>query len=431
MAQIKIAGLVPKTNKGGITSWYWQPSATLAKAGWKPLTLGKDRGAAMTAAEKRNEEVAEWKIGGGAVGVIKAKPQTGTVNSLVQRYRTEVLQGKHPATGKPRLKPSTAAIYEIALKRIEAWAGKHPIAYVTPARVRALRDANAKPIDQGGMGHSATFNLLKTVRQLFAFAERVDLIPPKSNPATAFELGAPPSRSHIWEAEDEAAFIAAAYDLNRPGLALAIELAIYSGQREGDLIAFSAAQLQELIIHDEVVRRRFAGENENVVGWVFNQAKTSDDDGNTTMEIPLEPTIRKKVEAAIRHNRANDRAAKPPRLLTHVLVDEKTGKPWARRGFITAWREVIEHAAKNTNRPQMSELVWHDLRRTRVVRLRRRGMHPAMIASITGHSLQSINMMLKVYGPVDPTVTAAAIAGTLPDLTEAKAAPAPQQEQSA
>jgi hypothetical protein len=46
----------------------------------------------------------------------------------------------------------------------------------------------------------------------------------------------------------------------------------------------------------------------------------------------------------------------------------------------------------------------------RVVRLRRRGMDPAMIATITGHSPQSIHMMLKVYGPVDPTITAAALA---------------------
>lgn len=429
MARITIPCLVGKTNKSGITSWYWQPSTTLAKAGWKPLALGKDEGLAIAAARARNDEVAEWKIGGGAIGVIKARPQTGTVNALVARYRREVVQGKHPATRRPRLKPSTAAIYEIALKRIEAWAGKHPIAYVTPARVRALRDANAKPVDQGGMGHSATFNLLKTVRQLFAFAERVDLIPPGSNPATAFELGAPPSRSHIWEAEDEAAFIAAAYALNRPSLALAIELAIYSGQREGDLIAFTEPQLQDLEIHDEIVRRRFAGNQGNVVGWVLAQQKTSDDDQNTIMEIPLEPTIRKKVDDAIRRNRAADRAAKPPRLLTHVLVDDRTGKPWARRGFISAWREVITHAATATGRKHMNELVWHDLRRTRVVRLRRRGMHPAMIASITGHSLQSINMMLKVYGPVDPTVTAAAIAGTLPDpATPLKAKAKPRKQ---
>lgn len=430
MAQIRIPCLVAKTNKAGITSWYWQPSATLAKAGWKPLTLGKDEGAAIAAARARNAEVAAWKLGGAAAIPIKPKAQTGTVSALVDRYRREVLQGKHPATGRPRLKASTAGIYEIALKRIEAWAGKYPLAYVTPARVRTLRDLNAKPIDQGGLGHSATFNLLKTVRQLFAFAERVDMIPRGTNPARSFELGAPPSRSKIWEAEDEAAFMAAARDLNMPSMALAIELAIYTAQREGDLIAFNEAQLQPLELHDEAVRSRLAGTDGQVMGWCFSQQKTSDDEGETEMEIPLEPTIRTKIEDALRRNRAIDRAATPRRLLTYVLVDDRTGKPWKRRAFVGAWREIADHAAKATGRAHMTDLVWHDLRRTRVVRLRRRGMHPAMIASITGHSMQSINMMLKVYGPVDPTVTAAAIAGTLPALEEKKEE-APAKEQSA
>ena len=150
---------------------------------------------------------------------------------------------------------------------------------------------------------------------------------------------------------------------------------------------------------------------------MFTQEKTSDEaeGAMTFMQIPLEPALREKVEAAIRTNRARDRAATPKRLLTYVLVDDRTGLPWKKRAFIKAWRDVIEHAIEATGREAMRELVWHDLRRTRVVRLRRRGMVPAMIASITGHSLQSINMMLKVYGPVDPTITAAALASTLPE----------------
>jgi hypothetical protein len=42
----------------------------------------------------------------------------------------------------------------------------------------------------------------------------------------------------------------------------------------------------------------------------------------------------------------------------------------------------------------------------------RHGQHP--IAALTGHSPESINMMLKVYGPVDPTITAATPAAALP-----------------
>ena len=415
MARIRIPCLVGKTNKAGVTSWYWQPSKTLVEAGWRPISLGKDMNRAMAAAQARNAEVDQWKVGGKSLAGIKRKDPAGTFGALVQRYRREVVLGKK-ADGRDRLAPKTRETYETALKRLVAWAGKHPVAFITPARVRALRDANAKPVEQGGLGHSATYNLLKTLRQVMAFAERVDVIPKGSNPATEFELGAPPPRRRIWSADDEAAFIAAAYDLGRPSMALAIELAIYTAQREGDLIAFTEPQLQSLQIFEPVLRDRLADKDGEVLGWVFNQGKTSDDNADVVMEIPFEPKLLAKVQAAIRTNRARDRAPEKEedrRLLTYILVDDKTGLPWNKRHFIRTWTKIIEHAVKKTGREDMRGLVWHDLRRTRVVRLRRRGMPKEMIASITGHSLQSITAMLKVYGPIDPTITAAAIVGSL------------------
>ena len=64
MAAISIPCLVPRTNKAGVTSWYWQPSATLARAKWPPVPLGKDRAKAMQRAEEINAQVARWKAGG-------------------------------------------------------------------------------------------------------------------------------------------------------------------------------------------------------------------------------------------------------------------------------------------------------------------------------------------------------------------------------
>jgi integrase len=328
------------------------------------------------------------------------------------------------------LRAKTAEGYETSLKRIETWAGKHPVAYVTPARVRALRDAVAKPRDQGGLGHSAAFALLKTLRLLFAYAERIDMIPKGSNPATNFDLGAPAPRAALWSADDEAAFIAAANDLGLPSLTLAIELALYTAQREGDLIAFTEAQLQILPIEDLRLTKIFAGPDGKVRGWQLVQQKTSDDYVSVEMEIPFAPDLLERVQTAIRNNRARDRAAEPKRLLTHVLIDDRTGLPWKKRAFISAWTKVLDHAAKATGRDTMRDLVWHDLRRTRVVRLRRKGMDPAMIASITGHNFRSIEMMLKVYGPIDPTITAAALAQGF-DLPADPKPETDDQEQSA
>jgi integrase len=412
MAKITIPCLVGRTNKAKVTSWYWQPSKTLAKAGWPAKPLGKDFTAAVAAAQKINEEVEAWRTGGARPRHVRPRTERATFGALIERYRRERIEGKKP-DGRPLLRDKTAAVYETSLVRLQEWAGKYPVDYITPLRVAALRDATARPVEKGGLGHAAAFNLLRQLRQVMEFAESVELIPRGSNPARAFNLGAPPPRRMIWEADDEAAFIAAAYALGRPSMALAIELAIYTGQREADLLAMTEAQIATIDLFDPVLAARLANKDGQVKGWCFSQGKTSTDYVDVQMQIPLEPAILARVEAAIRTNRAKDRAATPPRLLTHVLVDDTTGKPMKQRHFITLYRKVIAHAVEATGRTGMKDLVWHDLRRTRVVRLRRRNMPKEMIAAITGHSLQAINEMLKVYGPVDPTMTAAAIASSM------------------
>lgn len=420
MASIKVKGLVPKPTKSGFINWYWQPNAAERKAGWRPLSLGKDLTAAMVQAQARNAEIEQWRAGGERPSGIRRKDRAGTFGALIQRYRREVMEGKRP-NGKPILRPSTVKSYETSLRRLEEWAGKHPVAFITPARVRALRDAVAKPVAQGGLGHASAHTLLKTLRVVMAFAEKVDVIPKGSNPASDFDLGAPPARKTIWTAEHDAAFDLAAYDLGLPSMALARELALYTAQREGDLIRFTEGQLVQLEILDPVLQQRLAAEGESVMGWVFNQAKTTTHDYDVVMEIPLEPEILEKVRKALRTNRARDRAAGRVQL-AHVLVNDEDGLPYAERRFIRTWKRVIARAIEMTGREEMANLHWHDLRRTRVVRLRRRGMAKEMIAAITGHSLASIQMMLKVYGPIDPTITAQAIAATLEDPARPKPA---------
>ncbi|MBX9645353.1 MAG: hypothetical protein K2W91_14810 [Novosphingobium sp.] len=214
-----------------------------------------------------------------------------------------------------------------------------------------------------------------------------------------------------------AAFDAAARDLGYPSMALAREIALYTGQREGDLIQFSEGQLQQLAILDPVVRRAFAQDDSPVWGWQLDQTKTSTDYSRRMLSIPLEPQLLDRIQTALRSNRARDRAATPPRLLSSVLVDDRPGPnnglPWKKREFIRAYTRILAHAAKATGRSHMTGLTWHDLRRTRVVRLRRKGYDKTMIGAILGIDPKTIDAMLKIYGPIDPTITAAALAADL------------------
>lgn len=414
MARITIPCLVARAGKTSGTSWFWQPSKTLRAAGFLPEALGKDEARAIDRARALNAEVEAWKNGGIVRAELARRRQSGTFGALIARYKREYLNGRKP-DGSPLLRQNTRVSYTAYLPRLEAWAGQHPLAYITPARVKALRDAIARPRAAGGLGHATAYNMLRVLRQLLAFAESCDLIPKGSNPAADFGLGKPPARRVIWSAEDEAAFVAAAHDAGFPSLALAVDLAIYSGQREGDLIAFTEPQFGEVEILDPLLAARLADDKGRVRAWSFDQGKTSTEYAANLMQIPLAPALADRVEAMLRANRARDRAADPPRLVTHVLVDDRTGLPWGQNGFQRAVRAILDHAATRAERPQMRGLTWHDLRRTRVVRLRRRGMSKEMIASITGHDPKTIDEMLKVYGPIDPTITAAALASTLPD----------------
>jgi integrase len=406
MATIKVSYLVNRPNKAG-NRWYWQPSKFLIAAGWKPLTLGKDEAAAIEAARKRNADVAAWRAGGMSPAQSDVARIGATLGALIDRFRREHMDGLHPVSGLPRIRAKSRATYATAMKRLDMWAGADQLAAITPARVLALRDASLATI-----GHVPTYVLLSCARTLFAFAERKGMMAPGSNPARSFDLPRPRPRRHVWERADEAAFIASAIALEMPSMAFALELAIYTGQRVGDLIAMTDRQIKPMTIDDAAVRDIFAGSDGQVMSWQFDQTKTSDAHAGIAVEmsVPFEPAMLARIEAALTANRA--RAPVAP-LHTPVLINDKTGKPWELRRFQEAWTVIRDHAAGATGREAMRALVWHDLRRTRVVRLRRQGMALESIAAITGHSLGATLEMLRVYGPVDAQITAAAHAEAL------------------
>lgn len=424
MAKLNIPCLIPKTNKrNGVTLWFWQPSATLKRAGWKSKPLGSDTDAAIDAARAINKAVDQWRNGGPSPRSIERRKARGTIDALIARYRAEYLLAKDPATGQPMLSAKTRENYETPLKRLSMWAGDQQLAYVTPGRVRTLRETLVGPREKGGIGHASAHNTLKMGRQLFAFAISVDLVPKGQNPFTDFKLGAPPPRRTIWKVAHEKAFDDAAMRLGLPSLALARRLALYTAQREGDLLRFTENDYAAIELFDPLFVRHFGDDQGIVRGWVLDQHKTG-----MPMEIPFDASIRADVERTLRTNRARDRAANPPRLTSYVIVDDRSGRPWAKRDFIKGWNAVLANAADATGMDEMRGLVWHDLRRTRVVRLRRMGMSEAQIATVTGTSPQTIMAMLKAYGPIDATMTAHALAAASAHETARDAAIEDQKE---
>lgn len=419
MAQIRIPCLVSKTNKAGITSWYWQPSATLAKAGWKPLTLGKDEGAAITAARTRNAQVDDWKSGGAKPREVKKREATGTFAHLLARYEREVIDGKD-AAGNHIIARSTARTYRTSMKRLAAWAGEYPIAYITPLRVKNLRKALMDP--KTGVGHHAAHQCLKQGRQVFAFAESEDIIGKGSNPFTDFNLAAPPPRHVVWSRQAREAMIFASYDMGMPSMALAIMLGFAAGQREQDYLAMTRRQyvvMPEHSMQPEDWRTLQAMAPDGIVrGIRVRQLKT-----NAWVEVPVTGLVRWAIESNI--ETATARGA------TTILLDD-TRQPTATDGTAVAatyhgkagqtrfqrdFAEVREWAvatALGEEDPDLAEelagIEYRDLRRTCVVYLGELGLDAHLITGITGHDIDETQRILKTYMPRTTARAARAIA---------------------
>ncbi len=429
MANIRVPFLVERAPKTGASSWYWQPSAALARAGWKPLALGKSFDAALKAAQARNAEVAAWQNGNNPLTLSLSKGEqvhkriaSGTIEAAIARYRREVLAGRKP-NGTPLLAATTAKTYRTALDRLERWAGPHPVAFVTRPRVKALKAAMMRP---EGIGHHAAHQTLKMGRALWRFL--IDEGLAETNPFEKFGLAAPDPRSTIWSPPAREAMIRAAIDANQPSIALAIMLGFAIGQREGDLLALTPAKYVAIPEHkiqpeDYATLARLAPPDgpfaNRPSGIRIRQNKTG-----AWIEVPVVGTVR----ALLEHTIARARSAG---LIGVILDDVRGPKLYAgasgqtrfQRDFadIREWAIAAAISEGETDlAAELATLHFADLRRTCVVYLGELGMDAHLIAAVTGHDLDDTQRILKTYMP--RTTGRAARAISLAAVREAKEA---------
>lgn len=149
----------------------------------------------------------------------------------------------------------------------------------------------------------------------------------------------------VWREEDEAAFRAKAH----PGLALALTLALWTGQRQGDLL-----KLTWFAYDGAYIRLR--------------QGKTG-----ARVVIPVGAPLKAALDATKR--------------VSERLLVNQAGDPWTEDGFRVSWRKACARAG-------VTGLTFHDLRGTAVLRLFLVGCTVAEIATITGHSLRDVQSIL-------------------------------------
>ncbi|WP_275789126.1 tyrosine-type recombinase/integrase [Pararhizobium gei] len=154
--------------------------------------------------------------------------------------------------------------------------------------------------------------------------------------------------ANVWTDDDEANFLASApYHLHLP-----LILALWTGQRQGDLLALAWTQYD-----GEVIR--------------LQQSKTG-----IRVVIPVGAPLKAMME--------------PLRKREGTVLLNSEGQTWTADGFRSSWRKACISAG-------VVGVTFNDLRGTAVTRLALCECTEAEIATITGHSLRDVRSILDAH----------------------------------
>jgi integrase len=153
---------------------------------------------------------------------------------------------------------------------------------------------------------------------------------------------------NIWSADQEAAFLNSA----PAHLHLPLLLALWTGQRQGDLLrlpwsAYNGTQIK------------------------LRQSKTG-----ARVIVPVGATLKAALNAVTKRST--------------IILTTADGKPWTAAGFRASWRKACVKAG-------VKNVTFNDLRGTAVTRLALAECTEAEIATITGHSLRDVRSILDAH----------------------------------
>lgn len=158
-----------------------------------------------------------------------------------------------------------------------------------------------------------------------------------------------------------------AIEMGLPSVALAIDLGLWTTQRQADILKLPWGKYNGRKI-------------------TLRQGKTK-----VWIDVPVMPQLKCNLDAS-------------GRISPVMLISERTGKPYTKDHFGDVFREVRE-AAKISD-----DLQYRDFRRTGVVLLAMSGCTDAEITSISGHTNSEVSDILETYLPRNSHMAANAIA---------------------
>lgn len=266
-----------------------------------------------------------------------AAPASDTLQSVVDRFLdSEAFLALAPRTRDDYRKIVLAIAHEF---------GDFPLAALLERRAKGIflewRDQRAKRSRrQADYGWSVLARVLSWAHDRGLVA---------ANPCTrGGRLYRGTRAERVWSEADEAAFCRVASE----PLRLALMLALWTGQRQGDML-----RLPWSAYDGKTIR--------------LTQSKTG-----RRIVIPVGAPLKAVLDATTKSG---------PIILTNTR-----GIPWSSNGFHSSWRKACAASG-------VSGVTFHDLRGTAVLRLFLAGCTEAEVATITGHSLGEVRAILDAH----------------------------------
>ncbi|MDO9426048.1 MAG: tyrosine-type recombinase/integrase [Methylobacterium sp.] len=287
---------------------------------------------------------------------IRARRGGETFNALIRAYTTST-------EFTDKLGVATQREYKRMLTKAEPEFGGMPISALEDQRVRRdfldWRETVAK-----GSGDREADNRLSAISAMLTWAVERGRLP--ANHIKGFKRLYHSDRSEIlWLPEHITAFMgAASIEMQR-----ALIIALHTGQRQADilLMPWSAYDGTAITLRQGKSRRN------GKPGPLLN--------------IPCTAALRRVLDGMER--------------TSPLILTTKTGQSFKKRYFAEKWEEVSKLVGLDkVAMPSMAEPVslhFHDLRGTAITLLSEAGCNPQQVATITGHSLKTVSVILDRY----------------------------------
>lgn len=374
----------------------WNPGRGVRALGFKGVDLKDEKGrwlskgAAIDKAEALNAAVAAQRHAiktGEAFAPLPAAQGPRTLAALCDDFqkRSKFTGGETDRPGKRVLARKTVLTYARHCRILCAWAGDVAATALTPEMVEDFYNVLAR--ERGSAEANA---IMRSLRAVMIYGRDVKKWP-IDNPVKGLEMDKVEGRLVVWTAAEISAFVRCADWLGLPSLGDAVILGVMTGQRAGDVLTMREGQLADGF-------------------YQIEQSKTG-----------KRVKVRAVLKLLARIHEARARKASRWGNVAHMteIVREQTGGAYDAEGSV--FRDYFYRARlvaagvafsiENAMRvlmgqpplirnlpfdplPSLVDKHFQDLRDTAVTWLFRAGCSQAEIATITGHSLKTVNEIL-------------------------------------